>query len=131
MSGLREKGGRGAGRRTVEAGEGGTPDGGSMVLLQSTSSQSQHRTGRVPAKLGRGLGSHLGTRQTSFTRATSFTRRAFGASGARRTTFTSGTLVWRGGITGTIRVSGLGLLPRGQHLLPPREVGGLEGHCWR
>ena len=40
-----------------------------------------------------GRGAHLGTRQTSFTGATSFTRRTFGASRARRTTFTGGTLV--------------------------------------
>lgn len=39
-----------------------------------------------------GLGSHLGTRETSFTRATSFTRRTFGTSRPGSTTFTSRTL---------------------------------------
>lgn len=36
--------------------------------------------------------SHLGTRETSFTRATGFTWRTFGTSRAGRTTFTSRTL---------------------------------------
>lgn len=36
-----------------------------------------------------------------------------------------------GGVTDTVRVSGLGLFPRAQPLPPPREVGGSEGHCWR
>lgn len=36
--------------------------------------------------------SHLGTRETSFTRATGFTGRTFGTSRAGRTTFTSRTL---------------------------------------
>lgn len=89
----------------------GLPRGQIHGRLQGISAWTLHRMGRVLGlpKLGGGLGSHLGTRQTSFTRATSFTRRTFGASRARRTTFTSGTLV--GGVTGTIRVSSLGPTP--------------------
>lgn len=37
-------------------------------------------------------GSYLGTRETSFTRATGFTGRTFGTSRSRSTTFTSRTL---------------------------------------
>lgn len=84
----------------MEAGAEDILEGGSVVLLQNP-----HRMGRVMGQAGQraGLGSHLGTRQTSFTGATSFTGRTFGASRARSTTFASGTLV--GGVTATIRVS--------------------------
>jgi len=79
-------------------------DGRSEVLLQRACHPRAHRGWAGSwAKPGKGLLSHLGTRQTSFTGATSFTRRTFGTSRARRTTFTSGTLM--GGVKATLRLS--------------------------
>lgn len=81
------------------------------------------------AKLGRGLGSHLGTRQTGFTGATSFTRRAFGASRARRTAFTSRTLGGRGKSQGQLGYQVWASSP-GPASSSSQEGGGggLEGH---
>ena len=64
-----------------------------MGLIQNASSQTLHGMVRAWPSQAESLGPHLGTRQTSFTGTTSFTRRSFGASRARRTTFTRGTLV--------------------------------------
>lgn len=53
----------------------------------------EHQLQTIPiSSRTEGLGSHLGTRETSFTRATSFTRRTFGTSRPGSTTFTSRTL---------------------------------------
>lgn len=104
-----------AGRRQRRVSEGGrralSSEGRSTALLLAP--RSRPHTGRTGSgdPLGRGAETHLGTGQTSLTGATSFTRRAFGASRARRTTFASGTLV--GGVTGTIRGLSLGFFATG------------------
>lgn len=108
------------GRRGTEEGR-ATSGGRSTVLVWGTSFQTPPRTGRVSGQVGQRGRAHLGTRQTSFTGTTRFTRGTFGASGAGRATFTSGTLV--GGVTGTIRVSSLGFFTMGQCLNPPRGAG--------
>lgn len=54
---------------------------------------TEHQLQTIPvSSRTEGLGSHLGTGETSFTRATSFTRRTFGTSRPGSTTFTSRTL---------------------------------------